>query len=65
MNVSWNLEKLFLSQVKLFDNASVEFIVAYWFHNVLALEPCIAVNIFWKHLSDDFYQKKDLYGNKV
>lgn len=37
---------------------------ALWFHNVLALEPCISVNMFWRHLDPDFYQRKDLYGNK-
>ncbi len=41
------------------------FIPALWFHNIYAIEPCIAINIFWKHLSDDQYEKKDLYGNKV
>jgi tRNA wybutosine-synthesizing protein 5 len=42
----------------------VLFIPALWFHNVHALEPCVSVNIFWKHLSEDMYEKKDLYGNK-
>lgn len=40
------------------------FIPAQWFHNVVALEPCVSVNIFWKHLSDQHYESKDLYGNK-
>jgi len=39
-------------------------IPALWFHNVLSLEASISVNIFWKHLNDEFYEKKDLYGNK-
>lgn len=38
---------------------------AYWFHNVLTMDPCIAVNIFWKHMTDEFYYSKDLYGNRV
>lgn len=38
---------------------------ALWFHNVLPLEPCVSVNMFWKHLPDEAYQGKDLYGNKV
>lgn len=24
----------------------------------------IGVNVFWKHLSEDFYDSKDIYGNK-
>ena len=42
----------------------VLFIPALWFHNVLALDFSISVNVFWKHLDDCFYEKKDLYGNK-
>lgn len=30
-----------------------------------AIDPCISINIFWKDLPDEFYEKKDLYGNKV
>jgi tRNA wybutosine-synthesizing protein 4 len=37
---------------------------ALWFHNVVALEPCVSINVFWKHLPDGFYDLKDLYGNK-
>lgn len=40
------------------------FIPAMWFHHVTSLEPGVAVNIFWKHLPDQFYDKKDPYGNK-
>ncbi|PRP80652.1 leucine carboxyl methyltransferase 2-like [Planoprotostelium fungivorum] len=40
------------------------FIPSLWFHHVEATEPCAAVNVFWKHLSDEHYEKKDLYGNK-
>jgi tRNA wybutosine-synthesizing protein 5 len=47
------------------DEGEILFIPALWFHNVRALEPCIAVNVFWKDLDDSFYEKKDLYGNKV
>jgi len=42
----------------------VLFIPALWFHNVLAINFSISVNVFWKHLDDCFYEKKDLYGNK-
>jgi len=30
----------------------------------LALDTCVAINVFWKHLDEDNYEKKDLYGNK-
>jgi hypothetical protein len=40
------------------------FIPSLWFHNVISLEPCVAINIFWRHLEADQYEKKDLYGNK-
>ncbi len=35
-----------------------------WLHNVITLSFSIGVNIFWKHLSEEFYDKKDIYGNK-
>uniref|UniRef100_A0A673KIT9 tRNA-yW synthesizing protein 5 n=1 Tax=Sinocyclocheilus rhinocerous TaxID=307959 RepID=A0A673KIT9_9TELE len=35
-----------------------------WFHNTLALEFGVGVNVFWKHLPPDSYDKKDPYGNK-
>lgn len=38
------------------------FIPALWFHNVLTLEPSISINVFWKHLQDEYYSKKDLYA---
>ncbi|MEQ2181624.1 tRNA wybutosine-synthesizing protein 5 [Goodea atripinnis] len=37
---------------------------ALWFHNTLALHFGVGVNIFWRHLSADSYDKKDPYGNK-
>ncbi|KAI2660624.1 tRNA wybutosine-synthesizing protein 5 [Labeo rohita] len=40
------------------------FIPALWFHNTLALEFGVGVNVFWKHLPSDSYDKKDPYGNK-
>jgi tRNA wybutosine-synthesizing protein 5 len=33
-------------------------------HNVITLEFSIGVNVFWKHLDEKFYEKKDIYGNK-
>ncbi|GLH09717.1 Hypoxia-inducible factor 1-alpha inhibitor [Gryllus bimaculatus] len=46
------------------EPGDILFIPALWFHNALALEFGIAVNIFWKHLPHDLYDKKDPYGNK-
>ena len=40
------------------------FIPALWLHNVITQSFSIGVNVFWKHLSDEFYEKNDLYGNK-
>eukprot|EP00516_Mucochytrium_quahogii_P006902 CAMPEP_0203744342 /NCGR_PEP_ID=MMETSP0098-20131031/449_1 /ASSEMBLY_ACC=CAM_ASM_000208 /TAXON_ID=96639 /ORGANISM=" , Strain NY0313808BC1" /LENGTH=1459 /DNA_ID=CAMNT_0050631839 /DNA_START=263 /DNA_END=4643 /DNA_ORIENTATION=- len=40
------------------------FIPALWPHNARADSFSVAVNIFWKHLSDAHYGKKDLYGNR-
>lgn len=38
---------------------------ALWLHNVVALTPCVSVNLFFKHLGSSAYANKDLYGNKV
>uniref|UniRef100_A0A1A8H0P4 tRNA wybutosine-synthesizing protein 5 n=1 Tax=Nothobranchius korthausae TaxID=1143690 RepID=A0A1A8H0P4_9TELE len=40
------------------------FIPALWFHNTLALQFGVGVNVFWRHLPADSYDKKDPYGNK-
>lgn len=37
---------------------------ALWFHNTLALTFGVGVNVFWRHLPADSYDKKDPYGNK-
>lgn len=46
------------------EPGEVLFIPALWFHNVTALEFGVAVNIFWKHLGEEFYDTKDTYGNR-
>ena len=46
------------------EPGDVLFIPAMWFHNVTALEFGVAVNVFWKHLDNSFYDAKDTYGNK-
>ncbi|XP_061697377.1 tRNA wybutosine-synthesizing protein 5 [Syngnathoides biaculeatus] len=40
------------------------FIPALWFHNTLALQFGVGVNVFWRQLPADSYDKKDAYGNK-
>ncbi|XP_075886660.1 tRNA wybutosine-synthesizing protein 5 isoform X4 [Nelusetta ayraudi] len=40
------------------------FIPALWFRNTLALQFGIGVNVFWRHLPADGYDKRDPYGNK-
>ena len=42
----------------------VLFIPALWFHNVTSLDFGVAINVFWKNLSSDLYDKRDIYGNK-
>ena len=40
------------------------FIPAMWFHNVIALDFSVGINVFYKTLEDTFYDQKDVYGNK-
>lgn len=40
------------------------FIPALWFHNTLALQFGVGVNVFWRHLPANSYDQKDPYGNK-
>ncbi|KAG8558888.1 hypothetical protein GDO81_017176 [Engystomops pustulosus] len=42
----------------------VLFIPALWFHNTVAEEFGVGVNVFWKHLPSECYDKTDTYGNK-
>lgn len=37
---------------------------AMWFHNVISEEFGVALNVFWKHLPAECYDKSDTYGNK-
>ncbi|KAJ9601316.1 hypothetical protein L9F63_000538 [Diploptera punctata] len=46
------------------EPGDVLFIPALWFHNALALDFGIAVNVFWKNLEEKHYDKSDVYGNK-
>ena len=46
------------------ESGEIMFIPALWFHNVTALEFGVAVNVFWRHLDEAFYDGRDTYGNK-
>ncbi|KAK7506779.1 hypothetical protein BaRGS_00002254 [Batillaria attramentaria] len=46
------------------EPGDILFIPALWFHNVISEDAGVAVNVFWKHLSDEMYDHKDTYGNK-
>lgn len=40
------------------------FIPALWFHNMLAHDFGVAVNVFWRELDPRLYDKRDPYGNR-
>ena len=42
----------------------VLFIPALWYHNMRAEDFGVAVNVFWKELGEEVYDKKDSYGNR-
>ncbi|XP_072275243.1 tRNA wybutosine-synthesizing protein 5 [Pyxicephalus adspersus] len=46
------------------EAGDVLFIPALWFHNTVAEEFGVGVNVFWKHLPSECYDKTDTYGNK-
>jgi tRNA wybutosine-synthesizing protein 5 len=46
------------------EPGDILYIPALWFHNALALDFGIAVNVFWKNLKCELYDKNDPYGNK-
>lgn len=46
------------------ETGDIIFIPALWFHNALALDFSISVNVFWKNLNHELYDKNDPYGNK-
>lgn len=79
-SVCWSPEIYSLSQVHVFSGSTASkcnsfkrcimvhpppcFPPALWFHNTLALQFGVGVNVFWRHLPADSYDKKDPYGNK-
>ncbi|KAG8432672.1 hypothetical protein GDO86_017061 [Hymenochirus boettgeri] len=46
------------------EAGDILFIPALWFHNTVADGFGVGVNVFWKHLPSDCYDKTDTYGNK-
>ena len=49
------------------DAGDALYIPAFWFHHVYAEsagEASVAVNVFWRDLTNDEYDAKDIYGNK-
>ncbi|XP_061858564.1 tRNA wybutosine-synthesizing protein 5 isoform X2 [Colius striatus] len=46
------------------EAGDVLFIPALWFHNVISEDFGVALNVFWKHLPAESYDKSDTYGNK-
>ena len=46
------------------ERGDILFIPALWFHNMTALDFSVAVNVFWRNLPRELYDKKDPYGNK-
>eukprot|EP00669_Euglena_mutabilis_P008440 TRINITY_DN3496_c0_g1_i1.p1 TRINITY_DN3496_c0_g1~~TRINITY_DN3496_c0_g1_i1.p1 ORF type:complete len:463 (+),score=97.51 TRINITY_DN3496_c0_g1_i1:203-1390(+) len=42
----------------------VLFIPALWPHSTVGLTPSVSVNVFFRHLPEGQYDKKDIYGNK-
>ncbi|XP_057614321.1 tRNA wybutosine-synthesizing protein 5 isoform X3 [Chionomys nivalis] len=46
------------------EAGDVLFIPALWFHNVTSEAFGVGVNIFWKHLPSECYDRTDTYGNK-
>jgi len=46
------------------EEGDIVFIPALWFHNVIALNFSISVNVFWKNLESVVYDDKDTYGNR-
>lgn len=45
-------------------DAQYLYLSALWFHNVISEEFGVGVNVFWKHLPSECYDKTDTYGNK-
>lgn len=46
------------------EPGDILFIPSMWFHNMTAVDFGVAVNVFWKNLDPELYDKKDPYGNR-
>ena len=47
------------------NSGEVLFLPSLWFHHVTAVQFGVAVNVFWKHHENKFYDARDPYGNKA
>eukprot|EP00794_Sanderia_malayensis_P017226 gene17226-18947_t len=66
-NPDFNKYPKFKNVVKqecILEQGDALFIPALWFHNVIPQEFSVSINIFWRHLDQSSYDKKDIYGNK-
>ena len=48
----------------LMEPGDILFIPALWFHSVKSRGFSVAVNTFFRHLPSEYYERKDVYGNK-
>lgn len=48
----------------LLSPGDVLYIPALWHHNTVAKVFGVGVNVFWKNLPHELYDKTDVYGNK-
>ena len=46
------------------EPGDVLFIPALWFHSIKNCDFSVAVNTFFRHLPQECYERKDVYGNK-
>ena len=46
------------------EPGDILFIPALWFHNMLAHDFGVAVNVFWRELDPKLYDNRDPYGNR-
>ncbi len=46
------------------EPGDVLYIPPLWFHHVTCMGFCASVNMFWRDLPLQLYEKKDLYGNR-